>query len=73
MASDEANVNVLGDRELEILYFISKGMSTREIAAALHLSGKTAETHRENLKRKLNLPNGNALLWYAVLRFLNET
>ena len=71
MTSEEGNVDVLGDRELEILHLISKGMSTREIAASLHLSGKTVETHRENLKRKLNLPNGTALLRYAVLRFLD--
>jgi DNA-binding NarL/FixJ family response regulator len=71
-SAGDSNVDALGDRELEILHLISKGMSTREIAATLHLSGKTVETHRENLKRKLNLPNGTALLRFAVLRFLDE-
>jgi DNA-binding NarL/FixJ family response regulator len=70
--TDETAIDTLTDRELEILRLISKGMSTREIATTLHLSGKTVESHRENLKRKLDLANGTALLRYAVLRFMDE-
>jgi DNA-binding NarL/FixJ family response regulator len=72
LRSDETAIDTLSDRELEILRLVSRGMSTREIAGMLHLSNKTVETHRENLKRKLDLPNGAALLRYAVLRFLDE-
>jgi DNA-binding NarL/FixJ family response regulator len=60
----------LGDRELEVLQMIGQGMSTRDIAAALHISVRTVEAHREHMKEKLNLGSGEELLRYAVLRFL---
>jgi len=65
-----ADVDHLGDRELEVLQLMAQAMSTRDIAAAMHVSVKTIEAHRENLKRKLNLNSGAELLRYAVLRFL---
>jgi len=62
----------LGDRQLEVLQLISQGLSTRQIAAAMHISVKTVEAHREHIKRKLNLSTGDELLRYAVLRFLEK-
>ena len=62
----------LGDRELEVLQLIGQGLATRDIAAALHISIKTVEAHREHIKRKLNLPTGDELLRYAVFRFYGE-
>jgi len=62
----------LGDRELEVLQLISQGLSTREIAAALHISVRTVDAHREHIKHKLNLSSGDELLRYAVLRFLEK-
>ena len=60
----------LGDRELEVLQLLGQGMSSREIADAMHISVKTVESHREHLKRKLGLGSGDELLRYAVHRFL---
>ena len=60
----------LGDRELEVLQLLGQGMSSREIADAMHISVKTVESHREHLKRKLGLGSGDDLLRYAVHRFL---
>jgi DNA-binding NarL/FixJ family response regulator len=57
----------LTNRELQILHMIGKGSSTREIAQLLHLSIKTIESHRQRIKRKLNLTTGVQLLRYAVL------
>jgi DNA-binding NarL/FixJ family response regulator len=57
----------LSNRELQILQLIGKGVGTREIAQLLHLSIKTVESHRQRIKRKLNLANGVQLLRYAVL------
>jgi DNA-binding NarL/FixJ family response regulator len=57
----------LSNRELQILQLIGKGVGTREIAQLLHLSIKTVESHRQRIKRKLNLTNGVQLLRYAVL------
>jgi DNA-binding NarL/FixJ family response regulator len=59
-------VETLTDRELEIFKLIGKGMTTRHIASDLHLSVKTVETHRENIKAKLNLPNSAELSREAV-------
>lgn len=56
----------LSDRELEVFESIGQGKSTREIAARLHLSVKTIETHREHIKSKLNLKNGAELNRHAV-------
>ena len=45
---------------------IGKGMSTRESAHSLNLSIKTVESHRQRIKRKLNLTTGSQLVQYAV-------
>jgi DNA-binding CsgD family transcriptional regulator len=45
---------------------IGKGMSTRETAESLNLSIKTVESHRQRIKRKLNLNTGTQLVQYAV-------
>lgn len=60
------SVTTLSDRELEVFRMIGRGLGTREIAAALHLSRKTIETHRENIKKKLNVRNGNELVVRAT-------
>lgn len=59
-------IDRLSDREVQILHMIGKGMSTRESAAALNLSVKTVESHRQRIKRKLNLTTGTQLVQYAV-------
>lgn len=52
----------LSDRELHVFRLIGAGLSTKQIASELHLSGKTIETYRENLKVKLRLANARELL-----------
>src|SRR5450631_4866907 len=59
-------IDRLSNRELQILHMIGKGMSTRESAHALNLSIKTVESHRQRIKRKLNLNTGTQLVQYAV-------
>lgn len=56
---------VLTDREVEVLEFVGRGLRTREIARNLHLSVKTVEWHRAQIKRKLHLRDANELLRYA--------
>jgi DNA-binding NarL/FixJ family response regulator len=56
----------LSNRELEVFEMIGSGLSTKEIAEKIHLSVKTIETYRDNLKKKLNLDSGNELLRYAI-------
>ena len=59
-------IDRLSNRELQILHMIGKGMSTRETALSLNLSIKTVESHRQRIKRKLNLQTGTQLVQYAV-------
>ena len=59
-------IDRLSNRELQILHMIGKGMSTRETALSLNLSIKTVESHRQRIKRKLNLTTGTQLVQYAV-------
>ena len=55
----------LTDRELHVLQLLGGGLSTRDIASELHVSFKTIESHRENIKRKLGLPDAAALIHFA--------
>jgi DNA-binding NarL/FixJ family response regulator len=57
---------VLTPREREVIQLVAEGKSTKEVATALCLSVKTAETHRTNLMRKLNLHSVAAVTLYAV-------
>lgn len=59
-------VESLSNRELELFELFGRGKSTREIADQLHLSIHTIETHRENIRAKLNLRNGSELVRMAV-------
>ena len=59
---------VLSMRECEILACIAKGQASKQIAKELGLSIRTVETHRQNIKRKLNLEGQGELIKYAVER-----
>lgn len=64
--SNDSGINILTKREREILQLIAESHSTREIAAKLEISGKTAENHRTNLMRKLDLHDVASLTRYAI-------
>ena len=59
-------VKGLSDRELEVFQLIGKWKKTKEIAHELHLSIKTIEYYREQIKRKLNLQTGAELTQHAT-------
>jgi DNA-binding NarL/FixJ family response regulator len=56
----------LSAREREIVQLLAEGKSNKEVASALHISVKTAETHRTNLMRKLDLHSISELVRYAI-------
>ncbi len=56
----------LGNREKEVLALLSKGKSSSDIADELHLSVTTVETHRRNIKRKLEVTTHFELTQYAL-------
>lgn len=63
---DHSPIESLSDRELEVFEHLGHGVTTRKIAEKLHLSPKTIETYRENIKLKLNLRNATELTQHAV-------
>lgn len=63
---NEPAVKALSDRELEVFQLIGQWKKTREIAQELHLSVKTIEYYREQIKRKLNLRNAAELTQHAT-------
>jgi two-component system response regulator NreC len=62
----EGKVDILTDREREVLTYIAEGYTNREIANALVISHKTVDRHRENIMRKLNLHSRVELVKYAI-------
>jgi DNA-binding NarL/FixJ family response regulator len=58
--------NTLTPREREVVQLLAEGKSTKEVAAVLNLSVKTAETHRSNIMSKLGLHSVSELVLYAV-------
>ena len=59
-------VQRLSDREFEVFQLIGQGLGTREIAQRLHLSVKTIEVHRINIKEKLQVKTATELVRFAV-------
>jgi DNA-binding NarL/FixJ family response regulator len=56
----------LSAREREIVQLLAEGKSSKEVAVALGISVKTAETHRANIMRKLEMHSVSELIRYAV-------
>jgi len=56
----------LSKRELEILTYICKGMSTMQISEILHISHRTVERHRASLLEKTDSSNSISLAIYAI-------
>jgi len=65
-AEPESLINSLTPAEFEVLHLIGSGHSSQEIAKLLSRSIKTIETHRFNIRSKLNLKDGADLIRYAT-------
>jgi len=63
---EDRSSNILTTREREVIQLLAEGKTSKEVALALNLSVKTAETHRTNLMRKLGLHSVADLTRYAV-------
>lgn len=62
----------LSIREKEILHYLVKGMTNKEISAASHLTLDTVKTHLRNIFRKLGVKNRSQAISQAI-RFLEES
>ncbi|MFO7988171.1 MAG: response regulator transcription factor [Desulfotignum sp.] len=60
----------LSDREKQVLIYIAEGHTSREIADMLHLSMKTIDVYRRNLKAKLGIQSVAGLTRYAIAKGL---
>jgi DNA-binding NarL/FixJ family response regulator len=56
----------LTSREREVVQLLAEGTSSKEVAAALGITFKTAETHRSNIMRKLSVHSVSEVVRYAV-------
>ena len=56
----------LTPRQREVIQLLAEGQSSKEIAVALELSVKTAETHRANIMKRLNCHSASEIVRYAV-------
>lgn len=62
----QSPVEHLSDREFEVFQLIGQGQGTRQIAEHLHLSVKTVEVHRANIKKKLEFKTGSEVVRFAI-------
>jgi DNA-binding NarL/FixJ family response regulator len=67
-AQGAGELDRLTPREQDVLLLLARGYTYKEIAARLHLSVKTIETHVSNVLRKLQLSNRNELTRWAAKR-----
>ncbi len=72
-ATQPSLFSLLTDREREVLQLIAEGHSTKNIAARLHLSVKTIDTHRQRIMDKLNIHSVAGLTKYAIRHGLTAT
>jgi two-component system response regulator NreC len=67
---EKESFEILSPREREVLQLIADGHTTKKIAELLYISVKTVETHRDHLKKKLNIMDMAELVRYAIRRGL---
>jgi two-component system, NarL family, response regulator NreC len=70
LAKTDLPYEPLTPRERQVLQLIAEGKTTKETAAVLDVSVKTAETHRTNLMEKLDIHSTAGLVRYAIRRGL---
>lgn len=71
-APSAIRIEKLSDREMHIFHLLGSGLGNTQIAHSLHLSVKTIESHRENIKRKLDLSCSPDLVACAK-KYVEET
>lgn len=69
---DRSPIESLSNRELQVFELIGRGYSTRKIADQLHLSTKTIDTYRQNIKVKLDLTDAAQVNHYAAQWVVSE-
>jgi DNA-binding NarL/FixJ family response regulator len=68
LRGEPASVAALSDREWEVAMLVARGLSNRQIAAELIVSGRTVDTHVSHILRKLSLVSRAQIAAWAVQR-----
>jgi DNA-binding NarL/FixJ family response regulator len=68
----QTRASMLTPRELEVLRYIARGMSKKEIAQTMHLSVKTVENHAANVMKRLDIHDRVELTRFAIREGLAE-
>lgn len=71
-AATKTRVSTLTPRELEVLRYLARGLSKKEIAATMHLSVKTVDNHSASLMSKLDIHDRVELARFAIREGLAE-
>jgi DNA-binding NarL/FixJ family response regulator len=71
-AGSAIDIEKLSDREMHVFHLLGSGLGNTQIAHSLHLSVKTIESHRENIKHKLGLGSSRELVECAK-KYVEET
>jgi DNA-binding NarL/FixJ family response regulator len=71
-SNTELRYQKLTKREQQILHLIGIGKQNIDIAKRLNLSTSTIETHRKNIRKKLQITGSGKLLQYAILNNLHQ-
>jgi DNA-binding NarL/FixJ family response regulator len=70
--ASEGGPDSLSNRETQIFELIGRGYTASEIGDSLHISVKTVETHRDNIRKKLGLASSHDLVIYAAKWFADQ-
>ncbi|MEQ8548935.1 MAG: response regulator transcription factor [Cyclobacteriaceae bacterium] len=62
----------LSEREVQVLKLIANGITNKEIGEKLFISPKTAEAHRNNILKKLNLKSTADLVKFSIAKNITE-
>jgi DNA-binding NarL/FixJ family response regulator len=60
------SISELSDREFEVFVLIGQGKNTGQIAEALHISSKTVDVHKMNIRTKLGMNETGELAYFAI-------
>lgn len=72
LSKKDIPTDLLTCREKQVLQLIAEGSTTKEVASLLHISVKTAESHRSQIMNRLDIHNIAGLVHYAIRQGIVE-
>ena len=72
LSKKDIPTDLLTCREKQVLQLIAEGSTTKEVASLLHISVKTAESHRSQIMNRLDIHNVAGLVHYAIRQGITE-